>query len=82
MLSRTYVKRVPQDTNKLTQQCACHVMLMCPRSQAVPPKLSLSSEGLNAYMASLQEKRRLLDERRRAAERRKQVGNAHCLCAC
>jgi hypothetical protein len=42
--------------------------------QAVPPKLSLSSEGLSAYMASLQEKRRQLEERRKQAESKKQVG--------
>lgn len=44
--------------------------------QAVPPKLSLSSEGLSAYMASLQEKRRQLEERQKQAESKKQVGLA------
>lgn len=41
--------------------------------QSVPARLKIKNGGLNAYMASLQEKRRLLDERRKAAERRKQV---------
>jgi hypothetical protein len=45
----------------------------CPAWQAVPPKLSLTSEGLSAYMASLQEKRRLLEERRKRAQTHKQV---------
>jgi hypothetical protein len=49
-------------------------LLLAVSLQAVPPKLSLSSEGLSAYMASLQEKRRQLEERRKQAESKKQVG--------
>jgi hypothetical protein len=41
--------------------------------QAVPPKISMTSEGLSAYMASLQEKRRQLEERRKKAQARQQV---------
>lgn len=48
--------------------CCCVVLL-----QAVPPKISMTSEGLSAYMASLQEKRRQLEERRKKAEARQQV---------
>lgn len=49
-------------------ECCCAVL-----SQAVPPKISMTSEGLSAYMASLQEKRRQLEERRRKAQTRQQV---------
>lgn len=51
--------------------CAFPRQILLP--QAVPPKLSLTSEGLSAYMASLQEKRRQLEERRKRAQARKQV---------
>lgn len=52
------------------------------RVQSVPPKLSLSGEGLSAYMASLQEKRRQLEERRKMAESRRQVRAWACVNEC
>lgn len=58
----------------LTDSLSCALYCTFP-PQAVPPKLSLTSEGLSAYMASLQEKRRQLEERRKRAQARKQVRN-------
>lgn len=54
------------------------VLYVCALFQGVPAKLSLTSEGLAAYMASLQEKRRQLEERRMKAQSRKQVGTSSC----